>query len=533
MTEHPAKQGISHMFDPFLRKLAFSAAAVLALGALGAGGFPVAAKADGELPAPGAAAPMSVTKSVELGLDKSVVIDLPRDARDILVSNPAIADAVIRTPRRIYLTGIAVGQANVIVFDRAGQQIVTLNLAVERDGVDLNALLQRLIPDSDIKVDVVSDNVVLSGSVKSAVDAKKAEDIANVFVNGGVKATSPSTSTSADAKAPSPDTGGSGSVAVTVSSVQSPGSVTASKVVNLLTIQGEDQVHIKVTVAEVERTIAKQLGIDLNGSVSIGSFKAAFATNPPFGLGSTAPSSFGTVGGGDTGAGLTNFNNGLYAQLRALDQTGVVRTLAEPTLTAISGESASFLAGGEFPVPTGFDSTTHELSVTFKQFGVALSFTPVVLSDGRISLHVKTEDSELSNEGAVSLGAISIPSLKVRRAETTMELPSGGAMVMGGLIQDDVRQSISGLPGLKNLPILGPLFRSRDYQRNETELVIIVTPYLVDPVARSALARPDDGFAPASDRASDLFGNINKVYGIKGKPAPSGTYQGSYGFIYQ
>jgi pilus assembly protein CpaC len=177
-------------------------------------------------------------------------------------------------------------------------------------------------------------------------------------------------------------------------------------------------------------------------------------------------------------------------------------------------------------------SDNGEVKIEFKQFGVALAFTPVVLSEGRISLRVKTEVSELSQDGALELFNTSVPSLKVRRAETTLELPSGGAVVMAGLIQDDVRQSISGLPGLKKLPILGSLFRSRDYQRNETELVIIVTPYLVKPIGRPALSRPDDGFSTSSDLDATFLGRLNTVYGGPGS-APAGTYQGHYGYIYE
>src|SRR4029079_11087960 len=177
----------------------------------------------------------------------------------------------------------------------------------------------------------------------------------------------------------------------------------------------------------------------------------------------------------------TYFRSSFGPTIRALEQTGLYRTLAEPTLTAISGESANFLAGGEFPVPVGRDAN-GTVTVSYKPFGVALTFSPVVMSEGRISLRVKTEVSELSQEGAIQLADISLPSLKVRRAETTMELPSGGSMVLGGLLQDNVKQSLAGLPGLKSLPILGTLFRSCDFQRDESELVIIVTPYLVEPV---------------------------------------------------
>jgi pilus assembly protein CpaC len=474
--------------------------------------------ANGDIPPPGSVVmsnPQTDVRSVKLGLNKSLVVDLPRDASDVLVSDPRIADAVIRTSRRIYLTGVTVGQTNIIVFDRAGQQIVSLELEVERDSRTLAAMLQRLIPGSDIRVEVVSDNIVLSGSVRNAADARRAQDIAGIFANGGAKAQGGGGGGGAS-------TGSGGGTSINISAVaQEP---PQSDIINLLQIEGEDQVHLKVTVAEVNRSAVKQLGIDWNTSVDIGNMIFTALTNMSFPVNTTPPGNSATFG----------FNDGdgssISATVQALEQAGVFRTLAEPTLTAISGEQASFLAGGEFPVPVG--ASDGALTIEFKPFGVALAFTPVVLSEGRISLRVKTEVSELSQEGSIELLGTAIPSLKVRRAETTLELPSGGAMVMGGLLQDDVRQSIGGLPGLKKLPILGSLFRSRDYLRNETELVIMVTPYLVKPVARPMLARPDDGFSTPNDFEATFLGHLNNVYGGPGQ-APSGSYQGRYGYIYE
>jgi pilus assembly protein CpaC len=304
-------------------------------------------------------------------------------------------------------------------------------------------------------------------------------------------------------------------------------------VINLLTIQGEDQVQLKVTVAEIQRNAAKQLGIDLRGAITVGQFASAFRIDNPFPVhGAPLTDTLGLAGTGDPNAGNTTFNRGFFGALRALDQTGMVRTLAEPTLTAISGESAYFLAGGEFPVPTGRDRDGN-ITITFKPFGVSLTFTPVVLAEGRISLHVKTEASELSTENAVQLSGLTIPAVVVRRSESTLEMPSGGSMVMGGLLQDNIRQTISGFPALMKLPVLGTLYRSRDFKRNETELVIIVTPYLVKPVARTALARPDDGYNPASDATSDFLGRLNRAYGFKGRPNPAGSSTGKYGFIFE
>lgn len=434
-------------------------------------------------------APPGVVRAVKVGLNKSLVIDLPRDARDILVSNPIIADAVIRTPRRIYVTGVAVGQSNVIIFDRDGRQIVTLELEVERDASSLAYMISRLVPDSAINVEVVSDNIILSGTVRNAGDARKAEDIAAAFANGGAF-------------------GGSAS---------SGGAVLTSSIVNMLSIKGEDQVQLKVTVAEVRRTLAKQLGVSLTGEISAGPL--SFGINSPSSLPSNLPrSSLGFESGGFS----------IEATLRALEDTGVVRLLAEPTLTAISGENASFLAGGRFYIRSRDDSGN---TITEPQdFGVQLAFVPVVLSEGRISLRIRTEVSAL---GELINGE---QSLTVRSAESTVELPSGGSMVLGGLIQDETRQSARAVPALGRLPILGTLFRSRDFERGETELVVIVTPYLVGPVSRSALATPDQGFAPASDAQSIFLGNVNRVYGgPSDKPAAYAppTFEGAVGFIFE
>ena len=207
----------------------------------------------------------------------------------------------------------------------------------------------------------------------------------------------------------------------------------------------------------------------------------------------------------------------------------MLRLLARPNLTAVSGETANFLAGGEFPIPSGWDDGT--IAVEYKPFGVGLSFTPVVMSAGRISLRISTEVSELTTEGAVTLASISIPALKVRRANTTVELPSGGSLVIGGLLSEDLRQNIDGTPGLKNIPILGKLFSSQDFLKRESELVVIVTPYLVNGVNRKKLARPTDGFSPASDRRRLFMNTLNRVYGYRPDAIPRGSYKGEYGYI--
>lgn len=282
---------------------------------------------------------------------------------------------------------------------------------------------------------------------------------------------------------------------------------------------------LKVTIAEMQRNIIKQLGIDLSATGSIGNFAFNLATANPFSIA-------GVPLGGLTTAGteLTSGDTTIGSALKALEEDGLVRTLAEPTLTAISGENAKFLAGGEFPVPVAKDDQGN-ITVAYKPFGVGLAFTPVVLSEGRISLKISTEVSELTTAGAIVSQGLSIPGLNVRRAETTLELPSGGSLVMAGLISDRTKQNIDGVPGAKDLPVLGALFRSRDYQKNETELVVVVTPYVVDPTNRKNIALPTDGYAPASDMDTVLMGRLNATYGANGSAPTDKKLKGPVGFV--
>ena len=307
----------------------------------------------------------------------------------------------------------------------------------------------------------------------------------------------------------------------------------ADKVVNSIVVRGRDQVMLKVTVAEVARSIIKQLGVDLSGSLNYGTAVVNFNNTNPF----TANGSALVANNALT----TSFGStpSVQATIRAMESAGVIRTLAEPNLTAISGESATFIAGGEFPIPTGITCQTTATgavgqcapSIAFKKFGISLNFTPVVLSEGRISLRVMTEVSEVSTTNSIDISGYTVPSIKTRRAETTLEIPSGGAMAMAGLIQDQTKQAINGMPGLSQLPVLGSLFRSRDYVNNQTELMVLVTPYIVRAVAQKDLSRPDDGFAASSDPQADLLGSINRIYGVPGRVEPARDYRGTYGFI--
>ncbi len=472
-----------------VRALSFSAVAALTLNpAL----TPVVAS-DYRVAAPVAADGQMNARFLALGVGKSIVIDLPRDIKDVLVADPKIANAVVRSSQRAYIIGAAVGQTNIVFFDSAGQQIAAYDIAVKRDLNGARAALKQTLPNADIQIEGLGDGVILTGSAANPIEAQQAADLAARLVGG------------------------------------------ADKVVNSITVRGRDQVMLKVTVAEVQRSIIKQLGIDLSANMTYGTAVVNFNNSTPF----TANNGPLVPGNGfQTSFGSTPSVN---ATLRAMESAGVVRTLAEPNLTAISGESATFISGGEFPIPTGVTCQTTTSgaigncvqTVSFKKFGISLNFTPVVLTEGRISLRVMTEVSEISTENSLNggVGGTSIPSIKTRRAETTLEIPSGGAMAMAGLIQDQTKQAINGLPGLAQLPVLGALFRSRDYVNHQTELMVLVTPYIVRAVAQKDLSRPDDGFASASDPQADLIGNINRIYGAPGRVEPARNYRGTYGFI--
>jgi pilus assembly protein CpaC len=431
--------------------------------------------------------------AITLGVGKSLPVELPRDARDVIVANPAIANAVVRSARRAFLIGVAVGQTNVFFLDAEGRQIAAYDIEVGRDLVGLRQTLRAALPNGDIEVRSVNDSVVVSGAVATPIEAQQAMDIAARLVG--------------DEK----------------------------KVVNALVIRGRDQVHLKVTVSEVQRTAIKQLGVNLaafdptstltgaTGNLgNAGGFVYGLLTTGSYNATGTAPTTAGVVG---TRVG----NNVFTSTLRAFEEHGLVRTLAEPTLTAISGEQAKFLAGGEFPVPTGRDLTGN-VTIEFKPFGIGLAFTPIVLSEGRISLRVGVEVSEIDNQLTVQLQNVTVRGLRTRRADTTIELPSGGTMVMAGLLQEQTRQNISGTPGLLNMPILGALFRSRDYQRGQTELVVMVTPYIVRPTSANQLARPDDNLQDASDPAGILIGRLNRIYGSGQPAATRGRFNGPVGF---
>jgi pilus assembly protein CpaC len=421
---------------------------------------------------------------VRLGLNKSAVIKLPAEAHDVVVGNSDIVDAVLRKKDTIYLFARAAGQTNIFVFDRDGQQILAIDFEVVLDTLPLKKLFQRNIPGNKIKIDTVNANIVLSGAARNAEEARLAVDLAQQFASAtGIF-------------------GGSSS----------------KNVINAMTIMGDNQVMLKVKIVEIQRDVLKQLGVDLQAALSVGEIAFNIASINPF-----ANSLLSGAGGARA---TDNIGKQRFDSIvRAMESDGLSRTLAEPNLTAVSGQPATFFAGGEFPFKScQAQGNIVQCEIEFKPFGVKLDFTPTVLNQDRINLKISTEVSEI---GSVTDG---IPSLNTRNATTTLDMSSGSAMMIAGLIRENTRQNVSGTPGLKKLPVLGTLFRSRDFISNETELVVIVTPFLVRPVSAKQLETPDKNFVPASEREAIFMGKMHKVYDRSGK-APNGHYTGSVGHI--
>lgn len=436
----------------------------------------------------------AVTRSVVLPFSKSTVVELPVGLKDVIISNPDIVEAMVHTDKRVVLIGKRPGQTNAYFYGHEGQEILNLEIRVERDISGLRDLFAEHSPEATVQVQAVNDNLLLTGSVPNAAAANRVESLAEMWLDE--------------------DTGGEGE----------------AEVVNLMSIEGKDQVLLKVRIVEMQRSITKQLGINLSAIGQLGDSTVSLISNTALnsGAGLSASGVFNNTAGGAL--------QSLSADLSALESVGLIRTLAEPTLTAISGETANFLSGGEFPLLTnvfvdeqGFIQREFE----FKPFGVSLGFTPVVLSENRISLNISTEVSEPTTEGSFETGGVTsdILGLRVRRANTVVELPAGGSLVIAGLLREESRQSIDGTPGLKDVPGLGAAFRNRDDLTSQQELVIIVTPYLVDPTHPDKLQTPIDGFVPADDSEALFLGRLNKVYRGNGEKITSNTLPGPFGHV--
>ncbi|MGV3577759.1 type II and III secretion system protein family protein [Brevundimonas sp.] len=509
------------------RILALACAGLVATGAAA----PASAQTYGERQTVAAG---SGPRLINLPRGTSFAVDLPADARDVIVSNPAVAEANVHSPRRITVIGIAPGETDAVFLDAAGRQILTLRVRVDAGVSALQDTLSRVAPGSQIRAEAVNDSIVLTGLVTSSAEADRAVSVARAFVSA------------------------------------------PEKVLNMMTVADSDQVTLRVRVVEIQRNAIKQLGFDTeavlgrigntqfmlgqaaswatNGSL-LGGLSTGISRDTRFQPQLVIPCSpgvegtcYGVIDGPNNRYNIENWDtatsretvgsddlNRGEATIKAFERVGLIRTLAEPNLTSVNGESASFLAGGEYPVPIGRDRDGNT-TIEFKPYGVNLAFRPIVLSGGRISLQINVEVSELTQDGGFTLGtganALSIAGLNVRRVQNTVEIPSGGSMMIAGLLQEETRQTIDGLPGAGALPVLGQLFRSRDYLSGETELAVIVEPFIVNPVSRDRLQTPADGLRIATDAQTIFFGQLNQAYG---SPAPTASatagWQGPVGYV--
>ena len=434
------------------------------------------------------------SRAINLAVGRSIIIDLPRDAAEIFVGDPKVVSAVVRSARKLYLIASAKGQTSLYATDAKGERIAEMQVSVGRDIAELERILLAAMPKSEIVVKTVENTIIMSGFADSAGEAQMAYDIAVGFLG------------------------------------QSDKGDTLGKVVNSITLRGRDQVMLKVTIAEVQRTVLKQLGVTnaiASGGWGAWSMQNALTANlSQLTEGKLTLGAYDAIKGGASASGLAGL-------IQAYERNGVAKILAEPTVTAMSGEAAKFTAGGEIPVPSSYSCSAGicTTGITFKPYGVGLNFTPVVLGEGRIQLRIGTEVTEVDPTATITIGPVTVPGFRTRKNETTVELPSGGSIVTAGLIQTKSKQIINGLPGLMNLPILGALFRSRDYQREETELMIIVTPYLARSVRPQDVARPTDGLSDATDPQGFMLGRVNKLYATTDNPQVIKNFKGKVGFI--
>ncbi len=413
---------------------------------------------------------------VGLGMNKTRPIDLPARVNEIVVGNPMIVDVMVRAPDQVFLIAKDYGNSNIFFLDNRGRLVRRIEVNVHADEEWTRAMFQELMPDENIKVKAFGDNIVLSGVVRSDSVVQNAVSIARRFVPGD------------------------------------------ANIINMLRVAGEQQVLMRVRLAEVRKTVTKEL----DGEVSIGALDSgrfrigspgvsqngfASVTNPAFFGGRDITGPLGSI------AATSAYGIPLAVSMEALEDEGLAKILAEPTLTAVSGEEARVLSGGSIPIGAVEDDDGG-ITVTYRDFGVSLTFVPVVVGPGRISLKLLTE---VSSQGEA--GAFGFPILNVRRANTTVELPSGGSMMIAGVLTNDMTAGMAGVPGIMDMPILGALFRSSDFQRDESEMVVTVEAYIVEPTAPKKLALPTDGFVPASDLDRYLLGRLQRVYGKPALPA--------------
>ncbi len=472
------------------------------------------------IPAPLAAQTANTGKTVVLSIGRGQQVNLGSAITDVVVSNPAVADVEVKSARQIYILGKGPGETTVFATDAAGRTVYQATIRVGANLDSIGQMMMIAMPDSDIKVTTMNGIVMLTGSVKQPEDAAEAERLAKAFAPG-------------------------------------------SQIISRLRTATPLQVNLQVRIAEVSRSLAKEIssnfktqdngesggilggayhgrdiaditpGTNISGfplldpSTSFG-LPAGTLPNLPFNLGTgkfVLPAELGTkylfkIPAGTnvlTAAGKL-FGLNVAAAFDLSEKAGLISTLANPNLTTVSGETADFLVGGSFPIAT---SSNNGVSIDYKNYGVSLTYTPTVLADGRISLRVRTEVSDISSQGAIRIGGLEVPATTNRMAETTIELGSGQSMMIAGLLKNELGSSVDKVPGVGDVPVLGALFKSNGWRRNETELMIVITPYLVKPVSDSEIKLPTDGIHSPNDAERVLLGKITSDKGEQTRPMPT------------
>jgi pilus assembly protein CpaC len=424
------------------------------------------------------------TRQLNLSTGEGQMINVSKSVASVWTSNPDAADVYVNSAHQINIFGKKMGDATVIATAKDGSVVYGTNVHVSQNLGSVNEVLRAAMPGTDITVTPIGQVAVMNGTVASPEEAEQAQAIVTSLLNPGKKE----------------------------------GDALDILPINRLRTATPLQVNLKVRIAEVSRDLLKSVGVNLLSHDSTGGFN--------FGIGQGNAGTFNKDGSktfnlGGTGTTLAAagklFGLDILSTLDLAETDGLVTTLAEPNLTALSGETASFLAGGEFPIP--ISQSLGSVSIEYKQYGVSLAFTPIVLADGRISMRVRPEVSELSDAGAVKLNDFTVPALTTRRAETTVELGSGQSFMIAGLLKNNNNNNIDKAPFLGDLPIIGALFRSTKFRRQETELVIVVTPYLVRPVS-GRMALPTDGYRAPTDPERVWEGQSYK--GVSG-PQPAAT----------
>ena len=447
------------------------------------------------------------TPPLQLTLGKADIIHLPDGVSDVLVANPTVVDVQAVQSNRLYTVGLNIGDTNIIVLDAAGNVVKRIDVHVTYDLQAIQSLVERLFPNESVKVGSIHDQILLTGKVSNPEAAAKIANLVGHYV----------------------------------SDLQDEEGVIDELISNLLEVRGEQQVMLQVKIVEAERSVIKELGVNMNANdPNELAVTTLFGQTPPGSFIGSGPN--GLNFGGGPGLGLTQDAVGtgsvffdtklqgigtLGLFLSALEEENLINVLAEPNLTAVSGQQAGFLAGGEFPVPTGRDQFGN-ITIEFREFGVSLNFKPVVLSDDRINLQLNTEVSSLDNTNAVVLADLTVPGLDIRRAETTIEIPSGGSLMIAGLLQSQTAEGLTGLPGIKDTPVIGDLISSDSFRRDETELVVIVTGYLVEPFADKSKSE----HVPKKEKSelAKIFSkNIRRSYALKDDELFSTA--GAYGYI--